>query len=52
MPNDHIDVNFRKTISPATGADISQNITTRRPVALSVEPDNKRLDLPSPTYIY
>lgn len=31
MPNEHIDVNIPKTIAPATGADISQNITARRP---------------------
>ena len=52
MPNDHIDVNIPKTIAPATGTDISQNITARRAVASPVEPDNKRLDPPSPTYIH
>ena len=46
MPNQHIDVNTPKTISLSTGAGISQNLSTRRAVALSVEPVNKRFSLP------
>ena len=47
MPNRHINANIHKTISPATGVDISQDITARRTLASSLQSANTKVVPPS-----
>ena len=48
MPNAHINANLDKTMSPATGVDISQDLSARRAIASFLKTANKRLGCPPP----